>query len=199
LGNIGHKKTVNFILIASVAAVAGIAIFAIDSMTDAFAVGDCAGSVIFCETFTTGSWGAITSTGNIIGGYDEFYVEHPFNVSYRSTTAPPADAEDPANIAAAYVNNHWKIMRDNDGNLIQGASVLQEWVGVSPSEGATLMLDGYAVVGSSGGFLFKLVKQIPSQEAVTALGLVSIDHSIATGDGTLDPIPVENTMEGYCG
>ena len=195
----GQRKIINYILVASVVAVAGIAIFAIGGMTDVFAVGDCAGSVIFCQTFTTGSWGAITSTGYIIGGYDEFYVEHPYNVSYRSSSSPPADSSDPANIAAAYLNNDWKIMRDNDGNLIPGASVLQEWVGVSPSEASTLELDGYAIVGSSGGFMFKLVKQIPSAEAVTALGLVSIDHSIATGDGTLAPIPRVNAMEGYCG
>ncbi len=154
---------------------------------------DCGG--FFCTTFVDGSMAVATSSGgNILGGFEEFYVEHPFYVSSRPANEKSGDPNDPTLIEGAYLKNTWTGLKDNLGNPIPGASIEQYWVGVTSDEAVDLWNNGYALTGSSGGFSFKLVKQIASPEAEEAFGAVSIDNT-ETGE----PLLLANTAWGFCG
>jgi len=184
-------------LLILVVAAASVGVLANFSITNAYAA-DC-GGVDFCGTLDFGPIAVAadaTNTSHILGFYGEFYIEHPLYVSARQS--PIGDPTDPADVQGAFLNTDWIIMRDADNNLIPGAAVYTEWVAVTPDEGSQLQIDGFRVAGSSGGFYFKMVKQIPTPEATAAFGLITVDHT-ATGDGTNDPIPISGTIEGWCG
>lgn len=187
----GQKKIVHYIVLATIVLASGIGLFVATQTNDVFAA-DCGG--YFCETFTFGPYAVNTATGHIVGFYEDFYVEHPWHVTARPADKIHGDPADPADIAAAYLINQWNVMTDIDHNVITGATVAQEWVGITIDEAIALQASGYATTGSSAGFSFKLVKQTVSPEAEAAFGVVSIDNT-ATGD----PILEVNTVEGYCG
>ena len=136
----------------------------------------------------------VTESGYALGYYELLHVEHPFYVSARPAFAESGDPNDPELVEGAFLRNTWTGLTDNGGNAIPDATIEQVWVGVTVDEGQDLLANGYAVTGSSGGFLFKLIKQVASEEAQDAFDAISIDN---TESG--DPIAAVNTAEGYCG
>ena len=141
-----------------------------------------------------GPLSVITESGYALGYYDSLHVEHPYYVSARPSFAESGDPNDPDLIAGASLINNWTGLRDNDGNLIEGATIEQLWIAVSIEEANEIAGNGGAITSSSGGFIFKLVKQISSQQAQDAFGAVTIDNS-ETGVA----IARVNAAEGYCG
>jgi len=136
----------------------------------------------------------VTESGYALGYYETLHVEHPFYASARISFAESGDPNDPELVESAFLRNTWTGLTDNDGNAVPGATIEQLWVGVTQDEGQDLLANGYAVTGSSGGFLFKLIKQVASEEAQDAFGAITIDNT-----DTEDPIAAVNTAEGYCG
>lgn len=132
----------------------------------------------------------VPDAGPIIGETD-VEVRHPFWVSARPTNAPPLDPADPSNIAAAWLTETFTNMRDLNGQVVVGATLDQEWVAVSIQEAINLFEDGYAVIGSSGGFMFALIKQTASSEATAAFGFKTIDNG--------EYIRAVDTVQGICG
>lgn len=181
------KKLILTIIIAittviTITSVSGIAVYATDP-TD-----------IMITDLKGGPIAVITESGYALGYYGSLHVEHPLYVTARPSSAPSGDPSDPDLIATAFLENTWTDLFDNDGNAIPGATIEQHWVGITQEEGNDLLADGYAITGSSGGFSFKLVKQVASEEAQDAFGAISIDNSV-----TEDPIAAVYTAEGYCG
>jgi len=136
----------------------------------------------------------MTESGFALGYYGTLHVEHPMFVTARNPDSQPGNPNDSDLIAKAFLTNTWTDLTDNDGNAIPGATIEQNWVGITKAEADALLADGYAITGSSGGFSFKLVKQVASEEAQIAFGAISADN---TGSG--DPLTAMNTAEGYCG
>ena len=132
----------------------------------------------------------VPDVGPILGTTD-LEVRHPFWVSARPAEAAPRDPTDPAKIAEAWTTDTFTNMRDLNGEAVIGATLHQEWVGVSIEEANSLFATGYAVIGSSGGFMFALIKQTASPEATAAFGLRTIDNG--------EFIRAEDTAQGVCG
>ena len=168
--------------IITIASVSGIAVYAADP------------NDIMIVDLKGGPIAVVTESGYALGYYDSLHVEHPFYASARPSFAPSRDPNDEDLIAGAFLKNTWTGLSDNDGNEIPGATISQYWVAVTLDKGQELYADGYAVTWSSGGFAFKLVKQVASEEAQTAFGAITIDN---TESG--DPISAVHTAEGYCG
>ena len=100
---------------------------------------------------------AVPNVGPIVGTCD-LEVQHPFWVSTRPAAYVLRDPNDDTNIADAWVTEAYSNMHDLSGALVANASLVQEWVAVPPNDGIALERDGYAVIGSSGGFLFALIR-----------------------------------------
>ena len=132
----------------------------------------------------------VADAGPFLGTMD-LEVRHPFWVSARPQNMPPRAPTDPAAVAEAWTTDTYTNLRTLDGVLVEGATLHQEWIAVSLEEGARLQREGFATIGSSGGFVFGLIRQTASPETTAAFGLKTIDNGEFIRD--------EDTVQGICG
>lgn len=150
----------------------------------------------------------VPNVGPIIGQTD-VTVEHPWWISNRPRNEAARDSQDPTNIAAAWLHEIHQNIRREDGSpfpgVADGVTIHTEWECVSPATLASLFEDGYAIINSSGGFVFRMKSQQILDGDGNELPSIDLDgfearsiNTPGTGDSG-DFIKADETFQGICG